>query len=300
MPAVSLTEAQRHHKEEMQMRPYQITATRPPIVVLHGAPGMGKTTTARNFPKPVFIQTEDGCPSGLTIESFGLCESFASVIAGLTWLGKEPHDYQTLVIDSLDALEPLVHAALCADRGYASIESPGFGKGYVELDKYWLDLLRGCNWLRRHRNMNIVLIAHSEIIMVNDPRAAAYSSYALRLHKRARGLVEDSADLIGFLATDIIIKNEQGGFGKSRARADGGNARWLHCEPRPAFTAKNRFAMPERILIRLSFDYQATLGKFFPTPQPQAESTRTAAPETVTETMPSEAMPSNNMEAKHE
>jgi hypothetical protein len=267
------------------MKPFQVTATRPPIVVMHGAPGIGKTTTAAKFPNSVFIQTEDGCPNGLTISSFGLCDSFASVIEALTWLGKETHDYQTLVIDSLDAFEPLVQAALCADRGYASVESPGFGKGYVELDKYWLDFLRGCNWLRRHRNMIIVMIAHSEIIMINDPRTAAYSSYALRLHKRARGLVEDNADLIGFLATDIVIKNEQGGFGKTRARADGGNARWLYCDPRPAFTSKNRFGMPERIQVPLNFDYQAMLGKFFPTPQPQAESVSTAAePKTAIET----------------
>ena len=279
------------------MKPYQVSTTRLPIVVMHGAPGIGKTTTAAKFPNPVFIQTEDGCPGGLTISSFGLSESFASVIEALTWLGKEAHDYQTLVIDSLDALESLVQAALCADRGYASIESPGFGKGYVELDKYWLDFLRGCNWLRRNRNMVIVMIAHSEIIMINDPRTAAYSSYALRLHKRARGLVEDSADLIGFLATDVVIKNEQGGFGKTRARADGGSARWLHCEPRRAFTAKNRFGMPERILVPLSFDYQSTLGKFFPTPQPQAECMRTtAAMKTVTEMMPSETVTSENVE----
>ena len=42
--------------------------------------------------------------------------------------------------------------------------------------------------------------------------------------------------------------------------------------------------MPERILVPLNFDYQATLAKFFPAPQPQAESTRTTAvPKTVTE-----------------
>jgi hypothetical protein len=266
------------------MKPYQVTATRPPIIVLHGAPGIGKTTTATNFPKPVFIQTEDGCPSGIAIESFGLCESYGSVLDALAWLGKEAHDYQTLVVDSLDALEPMAQAALCADRGYASIETPGFGKGYVELDKYWLDLLRACNWLRRNRGMAIVLIAHSEIIMINDPRTTAYSAYALRLHRRARGLVEDSADLIGFLATDVVIKSEQSGFNRTRARADGGSTRWLHVEPRPAFTAKNRFGMSDRIMIPLRFDYQATLGKFFPAPQPQAESVRTTAvPKAVTE-----------------
>ena len=106
----------------------------------------------------------------------------------------------------------------------------------------WLDFLRGCDWLRRTRGMIIVLLAHSEIATVNDPRVASYTVYQLRLHKRARALVEDSADLIGFLATDVVIKNEQGGFGKTRARADGGSTRWLHTEGRPAFVAKNRYA----------------------------------------------------------
>ena len=112
--------------------------------------------------------------------------------------------------------------------------------------------------------MIIVLLAHTEIATVNDPRVASYTSYQLRLHKRARALVEDSADLIGFLATDVIIKSEQSGFGKTRARADGGSMRWLHTEGRPAFVAKNRYAMPERIAIPQHFDFQNTLGRFFP------------------------------------
>src|SRR3954469_22046853 len=105
------------------------TAKLPPICVLHGMPGIGKTTLAQNFPAPVFIQTEDGCPSGLEIATFGLCETFAAVVEALRHLGTQPHDYKTVIIDSLDKLEPLILTAVCADRGYASIESPGLRKG---------------------------------------------------------------------------------------------------------------------------------------------------------------------------
>jgi AAA domain-containing protein len=256
---------------------FRTTAKLPPIIVVHGLPGIGKTTFAQNFPGPVFIQTEDGCPTGLEIATFGLCETFAAVVEALGHLGTQPHEYKTLVVDSLDKLEPLVLAAVCADRGYASIESPGYGKGWIEADKWWLDFFRGCEWLRRTRNMTIVLIAHSEITTVNDPRVASYTSYQLRLHKRARALVEDSADLVAFLASDVVIKTEQAGFGKTRARADGGSTRWLHTEGRPAFIAKNRYGMPERIAVPQRFDYPATLGKFFP--QPQADVTTAAASE---------------------
>jgi hypothetical protein len=259
------------------MQIMRTTAKLPPIIVLHGQPGIGKTTLAQNFPAPVFIQTEDGCPSGLEIDTFGLLDSYAGVIDAIKHLGNAPHEYKTVVLDSLDKFEPLVVAALCAQNGFASIESPGFGKGWVMADQWWLDLLRGLEWLRRTRGMTIVLIAHSEIATINDPRTTSFTPYQLRLHKRARALIEDSADLIGFLATDVVIKTEQSGFSKTRARADGGSTRWLHTEGRPAFIAKNRFNIPERILIPRHFDFASTLGTFFP--QPQAGEAIAAAPE---------------------
>jgi AAA domain-containing protein len=258
------------------MQIIRTTAKLPPIIVLHGQPGIGKTTLAQNFPAPVFIQTEDGCPSGLEIDTFGLLDSYTGVINAIKHLGNAPHEYRTVVLDSLDKFEPLVLAAVCAQYGFASIESPGYGKGWVLADQWWHDTLRGFDWLRRTHGMIIVLIAHSEISTVNDPRVASFTSYQLRLHKRARALIEDSADLIGFLATDVVVKTEQSGFNKTRARADGGNARWLHTEPRPAFIAKNRFGMSERILIPQHFDFASTLGKFFP--QPQVGEVITAAP----------------------
>src|SRR5262249_50936135 len=119
-----------------------------------------------------------------------------------------------------------------------------------------------------------------------DPRVVSYTSYQLRLHKRARALVEDTADLIGFLATDVVVKTEQGGFGQKRSRADGGNTRWLHVEGRPAFVAKNRYGMPERIVIPERFDYASVLGKFFP--QPQAGLTTVAATKQTKHSMESE------------
>jgi hypothetical protein len=250
---------------------FRATASLPPIIVLHGLPGVGKTTLAADFPAPVFLQVEDGIPVGIELATFGLLKNYSAIIDALRYLGT-------------DKVEPLIFAAVCAEHGYASIESPGYGRGYVQADSLWQELLRACEWLRRTRRMMIVMIAHSEIVTMNDPRAAGYSSYQLRLHKRARGLIEDAADLIGFLATDVVIKNEQIGFGKTRARADGGSTRWLHVEGRPAFVAKNRFGMPERIRIPQPFDFKE-LGKFFPRPQAGATTIAASEPDPEPESM---------------
>src|SRR5262249_11270820 len=157
---------------------------------------------------------------------------------------------------------PLIWAAVCRERGWVSIEAPGYGKGYVEADAAWRDLLAGFDWLRRTRGMMIALVAHSTIETINDPRGPAYTAYQLRVHRRARGLIQDGADVIGFLGTEVVIKSEDTGFGKKRVRADGGSQRYLHFEARPAFTAKNRYTLPAKMPVPLDFDF-TKLASFF-------------------------------------
>jgi hypothetical protein len=242
------------------------TATLPPRILVHGSEGTGKTTLAAKFPSPIFLQCEDGCPAGISIATFGFLDSYAHVRDALSALATEPHDFKTLVIDSLDPLEAAIWRDVCATQGWASIETPGYGKGYVVVDKWWQDFLLALDFLRQ-RGMLTVLLAHSAIERIDDPRVASYTSYQLRIHRRARGLIQDQMDAIGFLAPDLNIQSEDVGFNKKRTRADGGSTRWLHFEGRPSFVAKNRYGLPAKMMIPSDFDYDATLAPYFPQPQ---------------------------------
>jgi hypothetical protein len=246
----------------------KFTAQLAPRILIHGAEGVGKTTIASKFPAPIFLQTEDGCPSGLEINSFGPIDNFADLRSAIGALASEQHHYQTVVIDSLDATEELIWDDACRSQGWSSIESPGYGKGYVIVDTWWIDILKGLEFLRHRMGMSVVLLAHSAIETINDPRAASYTSYQLRLHKRARGLVQDWCDAIGFLAPDLHVQSEDVGFGKKRTRADGGSQRWLHFEARPSFVAKNRYDLPAKMPVPKDFSYEA-LAPYLP-PQPSA------------------------------
>jgi hypothetical protein len=239
------------------------TAVLPPRIIAHGPPGVGKTSLAEKFPAPIFLQIEDGCPADLQIATFGMLSTYDHVIAAITALGNENHNYETVVVDCVDAAEPLVWGATCVANGWKSIESVSYGRGYVEADKYWTDLLSGLDWLRRARGMMIVLIAHSAVETVNDPRAPSYTNYQLRLHKRGRALVQDWADAIGFLNTDLVIQTEDRGFTK-RTRADGGTARFIHWEGRPAFVAKNRYGLPAKMQVPKDSDFNKHLAPYFP------------------------------------
>jgi hypothetical protein len=255
----------------------ETTAMLPPRVLIHGLEGVGKTTLAAKFPRPVFLQTEDGTPAGLTVPTFGLLSSYADMREALAALGNEPHDFRTIVLDSLDKLEGLIWADICETNKWPSIEAPGYGRGYVIADRWWRDFLAALDWLRRERGTTIVLLAHSVIETVNDPRAPQYSSYQLRLHKRARGLVQDEMDVIGFLATDVAVVSEDAGFNKRRNRAEGGAARWLHFEGRPSFLAKSRFELPTKILCPKDFDVSNALAPMFPKVAPGSTAVRSTS-----------------------
>lgn len=238
-------------------------ASDPPRVLIYGPPGMGKTSLAAEFPAPVFLQVEDGTPAGLEIDTFGKLNTFAEVMECLAGLYTDEHAFQTVVIDSLDRLEPLVWAATCERNRWNDIEAPGYGKGYLATDYEWREIIDAGNALRRDRGMNVVFIAHSTVTTVPDPMFVEYSRYDIRLHKRALALFQDEVDAILFLNQDVSITKDDPKDKDSRSRAVGGGNRFIYAAPRPSFVAKNRYDIPDKFQYKRGEGWSA-LAPYFP------------------------------------
>ena len=214
-----------------------------PITVIHGSPGIGKTTFAANAPSPVFIRAEDGLGT-LDAATFPEVETIDDVMEALASLFDEGHEFQSVVIDSLSALEPIIWTKVANDHGVNSIEELGFGKGYVYAMDYWRDLVAACKGLSK-RGVTPLLLAHSEIVKFDAPDTDAWDRYQIKLHKRAFQHLYEQADIIGFAHEPVYVKKESTKDSKGKAKTAGG--RQIRLVESPAVIAKNRYSMPEAV-----------------------------------------------------
>lgn len=237
--------------------------SKPPIGVLYGVHGVGKTRLASEFPAPYYLPTiGEEPPEDVDMPSPGTAETFDEVLDVIQWLLTEEHEFKTLIVDSIDGLEPLVWAHTCAQNGWASIEDAGFGKGYVAADSVWREFIAGIQALR-DAGISVILIAHTEITRFDSPTSDPYSRYGIKLHKRASALVQEAAQFVGFINYRHSLKEKEVGFNKKVTHAEGSGERQIHLEERPGFLAKSRYSTPPTLPYKQGKGYEA-LAKFFP------------------------------------
>lgn len=237
----------------------------PPRILVHGVAGIGKTSLAAEFPNPVMIDTEEGAPAGVDMATFGLMNSYGDVTEAMGALATGDHEFQTMVLDSVDGLEGMIWRETCARNHWDSIETPGYGKGYLAADAVWNEFMAGCDYLRREKGMTIILLAHSDVKQFDEPGKSPYSRFDLRMHKRGAAILTDRCDYILFVGSKTEIKETEAGFNKKHTHAEGGGTRWIFSDARPAFIAKNRsLNMPAQILFKKGEGFKALAPHIFP------------------------------------
>lgn len=223
-------------------------AVRAPRVMVYGPHGMGKTTFGANAPSPIFIQTEDGLGL-LDVPHFPLATSYTDVIQAIGALVEEEHDYQTVVLDSVDWLENLINAHVNAN--YEAKEL-AYGKGAIYAADCFREILDGLTALRNDKGMAVVLIAHSEIRRFDSPETEPYDRYQPKLQARASALVQEWCDGVFFCNFRVVTKETEVGFNSSARRGITTGERLIYTTEKPAYLAKNRYGLPDS--IPLSWD----------------------------------------------
>jgi hypothetical protein len=213
--------------------------TRAQRVVIYGVESVGKSTFAAQFPKPLFLDIEQGT-SHLDVDRCDI-GSWKQLTDSLTECRSS--DYKTIVIDSADWAERLCIEDLLAATKKTSIEDFGYGKGWVMVAERMARMLSSVDALIEV-GKNVVLIAHSKIHKFEAPDAlAAYDRYELKLSKQCSPLLKEFADELWFLRFKTKVSTTDTGRGKGI----GGKERIILTTHSAAYDAKTRSGLAEEL-----------------------------------------------------
>lgn len=212
-------------------------------VVIYGPEGIGKSTLAAAFPRPLFIDTE-GSTRHMDVSRTRKPTSWAMLMEQVGCVRDDPSLCATLVIDTADWAEQLCTMGLCAAKNISGIEDMGYGKGYVYLAEEFGRLL---NLLEEvvARGIHVVLTAHAMMRKFEQPdEMGAYDRWELKLQKKTAPLVKEWADLLLFAnyKTISVATDEKG----KKFKAQGGR-RVMYTTHHPCWDAKNRLGLPDEL-----------------------------------------------------
>ena len=230
-----------------------------PRIVLLGVEKIGKSTFAAGSDNPIFlpIKGEEGVDD-LDVAKFPRAETFDDVLQAVRTLIKEDHEFKTLIIDSVSALEPVIWAKLCEEDNVDSIElyQKGFGKGYTAAANKMRDLMEGLDRLRS-KGISVILIGHVKVKRFDDPLGASFDQYQFDLNERIQLALQRWADSILFANSETIVKTEDVGFNKEKKTGkDLTGTRYLFTQKRPGHPGGGR-GVYGRLPYKLPLSWEA-------------------------------------------
>ena len=219
--------------------------TGPVRLVVHGGSGVGKSTFAAGAPTPLFLDFE-GRTGHLDIARF-MPTSWEETLQCLRDLVADPGEFKTIVFDTLDHMEVLIHRYVCTKNDWADIETPGWGKGYTPALLEFHRLITACEMLRT-KGLNVVMLAHTA---VRTQTLAGQDSVGIMNLKLKGGektnsgdYIVEKADLVGYAHWEDLVRKEKGAF---KAKAVTTGDRLLTFKHHPAVMTKQGVSMADEI-----------------------------------------------------
>jgi len=225
-------------------------------VLIVGTQGIGKSSWAAAAPSPLFLGAEE--LDELEVDRLPQVTTFDEFEEQLKWVLKDKPKNKTLVIDTIDSVEKLLHKKIIADDsksgGSMAKALGGYGKAYEAAESAMIRVRD--EYLRKIRDelgMNIIILAHCKKVTVADTiLGIQYDSYDAILHQKVNNVFSDWVSMIGFAS---YVAHQVDDSNSSKVFALGHGERVLLTEKRPGHPGKNRFNLPYEMPLDFSVFY---------------------------------------------
>lgn len=220
----------------------------PRRTLMYAEHGVGKSSWAAGAPNPLFLDIEEGT-NDLDVSRWDEpISSYTQLIGILEWVRHQPHDYHSLVLDTLDWIEKLIFKDISQNAGVATVQDIDFGKGPPRAVPKWDFLLSQLALIQSQRRMGIILLSHARLEKVSPPDAPAYDRYSPDLWSNGKNegvapIIQEWCDEVFFVRKKRIVRTEGKGLNE-RGLAIGTEEREMLTSDSGFARAKNRLNMP--------------------------------------------------------
>jgi hypothetical protein len=202
--------------------------------MLTGQPGIGKSTLASGFEKPLFVEVKSR--TGHLDVARVQVKTWDDVIK-LVKEALSSNTYKTLVFDTINDMEELALEHIAKERGasdYMDIGG-GFAKYRGPLKQQLRRFLVGVDRLQR-AGIQVIMVAHTAIETYTPPDSQTYDRYVIKADKMTASTLTENVDLIGYAHYDVRV-TDVGGLKKS-GKAKSKSKRVIDFKHNPAYPSK--------------------------------------------------------------
>lgn len=224
------------------------------ISITHGVPGVGKTSLWAYAPDPLFLMVKDEVGLQTLIDKGRVpnvnhfpepASNMDDVNAACDAIIRGDIKCKTLVIDTGNGIENLIHSQVCAecynnDKSQFMMFMAGFETSLPYVTAF-ISKLRKV----RAKGIAVSILCHTRVKTFKNPLGSDYDRYIPQMHEKTWELFNNFADMVLF-ANYEVTESSKVGKGKIKAAPVASQA-YLYPIRTAAYDAKNRHGLTGRV-----------------------------------------------------
>lgn len=223
----------------MSLEPQKISRSlKGKFIMLYGLPGVGKTSLAAQFPKPLILGFEMGTNAldDVYVQPIKSWQDWKTTLSQLTKQEKLKEKFETIVFDTADMMWDILVRKICGDNQVKRIGAIGWGQGYEEAKQ---EFVAGLDQLSK-TGYGIVFISHSTEKTFKNEKNEEYTKIIPALPNRPWEVINKMVDVVGYIR-EVQVDDE------------GNRERFVFFRGDDRFLAKSRFRY---IVPKVKFSYE--------------------------------------------
>ena len=167
----------------------------PKVMLLYGAPKVGKTTALSQLEDCLIIDTEQGANM---VEGYIQEVNSRKELFEILEEAQKGHDYKYVAIDTIDKIAIWAEKAVCESEQVSAIQDLAFGKGFAMVREKVLNTIKAMKQIFPH----VIIIGHRKWARAVVDSKAIVEPESLDLTGKLKNMLMADCDAIGYVYRD--------------------------------------------------------------------------------------------------